>query len=168
MVGARLPSGDHLFGGISSRLPSIRREIHAVACGGSLCVLIKPGSAMATGEGPDDGRAFVRAFWRELDSLRRERGMSYKQLERRTKIACSTLQYWMTGSRRLLPWMQVRAVVLALEAPEELWFDRWKQADHRSALNGPAAINSGEFDGDAPLSGAAVAAQAQLPMDILE
>jgi tetratricopeptide (TPR) repeat protein/transcriptional regulator with XRE-family HTH domain len=120
------------------------------------------------GDGPDDVRAFVRAFWRELDSLRRERGMSYKQLERRTKIACSTLQYWMISSGRLLPWVQVRAVVLALEAPEELWFDRWKQADHRSALNGAAAINWGECDGDAPLSGAAVAARAQLPMDILE
>lgn len=123
---------------------------------------------MAAGDGPDDVRAFVRAFWRELDSLRHERGMSYKQLERRTKIACSTLQYWMTRSRRLQPWVQVRAVVLALHAPEDLWFDRWKQADHMSALNGSAAINSGDFDGDAPPGGAAVVARAQLPMDILE
>lgn len=121
---------------------------------------------MAAGEDPDV-RVVVRAFWQKLDSLRRERGMSYRQLERRTKIACSTLQYWMTRSGRLLPWVQVKTIVLALEAPEDLWFDRWKQADHHSARNGHAAVVAGEFDGHAPPTDVVIA-RSQLPMDVEE
>lgn len=120
----------------------------------------------------------VRAFWRGLDSLRRERGLSYRQLERRAKIAGSTLQYWMTRSERLVPWLQVRAVVRALEAPEQAWFDRWKQADRELAFNGRSGAvrgtgESARKNGTEPINGGqlvgtAVAARAQLPMDIRE
>ena len=71
----------------------------------------------------------VRAFWREVNALRRERGMSYKQLERHARIPDSTLQYWMTRSRRLVPWLEVRKVIIALGERDGTWFDRWKHAD---------------------------------------
>lgn len=128
--------------------------------------------------GGDGAKTPVRAFWRGLDTLRRERGVSYKQLERRTKIADSTLQYWMTRSERLVPWPQVRAVVLALDAPEQVWFDRWKQVDRESALDGQtgavrgtgksARKNATEPTNGEQMVGQTVAARAQLPMDIRE
>jgi tetratricopeptide (TPR) repeat protein/transcriptional regulator with XRE-family HTH domain len=101
----------------------------------------------------DDGAAPVRAFWRELDVLRRERGLSYKQLARRTGIAASTLQYWMIRSERLVAWVRVQAVVRALEASEQAWHFRWRRADRESV--------------DRPGQGL-VAARTQLPMDIRE
>jgi transcriptional regulator with XRE-family HTH domain len=75
----------------------------------------------------------VRAFWRDVNELRRERGLSYKQLERRVRIPDSTLQYWMTRSRRLVPWLEVRKVILALGEPDQTWFHRWKHADRQAA-----------------------------------
>src|SRR4051812_19392790 len=96
----------------------------------------------------------VRAFWHALDALRRERGLSYKQLERRTRIASSTSQYWMTRSMRLVAWSQVRPLVIAMGAKEEVWLDRWKQTDHELTAQGRRDRT--------------VAARAQLPMDIRE
>jgi len=108
--------------------------------------------------------------------LRRERGLSYKQLERRSAIAASTLQYWMTRSVRLMAWVQVRAVVVALDEPEEVWFDRWKWTDRESTRNGrpdtdaaPGASRAGHRVADGPRSAAnSVLARSQLPMDIRE
>ncbi len=105
----------------------------------------------------------VRAFWQQLDMLRRERGLSYKQLERRAGTAASTLQYWMTRSARLVAWVQVRAVVRALEEPEELWFDRWKWADRESTRTDRARP-----DVEARPATGTVIARSQLPMDIRE
>lgn len=128
---------------------------------------------MSGRESTVDGDHPVRGFWHELDRLRRERGMSYKQLERATNVPASTLHYWMARSGRLMPWSQVRPVVLALGAPEQAWFDRWKLADR-----GCEQLSRAERCGDpgdvapagtgARATAAAVAARAQLPMDIRE
>jgi NB-ARC domain/Tetratricopeptide repeat len=137
-------------------------------------------------ENARNGHASVHAFWQELDTLRRVRGLSYKRLERQTRIAASTLQYWMNRSSRLVPWLQVRAVVVALEASERTWFDRWKAVDQAStstAGNGrtggrrvavptPRAptegvsTNRGPVDRRPPVD--RFAAHAQLPMDLPE
>lgn len=56
----------------------------------------------------------VRDFWRDLDRLRRQQGLSYQRLAKLTSIPHSTLQYWMTRRSRLTSWVQVQTVIAAL------------------------------------------------------
>jgi tetratricopeptide (TPR) repeat protein len=110
----------------------------------------------------------VTAFWRKLDEMRRERGVSYQRLENKTGIPGSTLQYWVTRSRRLPAWPQVRAVVRALRESEEIWFDRWKRVDRElEALRIDGRGLSEPADRDAA-GYPPVVARSQLPMDIVE
>lgn len=122
----------------------------------------------------DDARGNVgqiaRDFWRELDQVRRERGLSYQRLAKRSAIPHSTLQYWMSRRYGLAAWTEIQPVVLALGEPETTWFDKWKRADRgeRRTPAEPETTAVPEDPGDPEASELALTAQAQLPMDIVE
>jgi tetratricopeptide (TPR) repeat protein/transcriptional regulator with XRE-family HTH domain len=103
----------------------------------------------------------ARQFWRDLDRLRRQRGLSYQRLARRTAVPHSTLQHWMTRRVSLAPWTDIQPVVAALDGSETEWFHRWKRADAHTTAPG---VRPGEPAAQAQPT----IAQAQLPMDIME
>lgn len=106
-------------------------------------------------------RPAARDFFDLLAKVREERGLSYKQLARKTGIDRATLHRWFTKRVTLPSWDEVRPVVAALDPHHEAeWLHRWRQAAQhdRQGRLGPElpASGTGGIAADVPANATAM------------
>jgi hypothetical protein len=89
-------------------------------------------------ERPVDPSWPLASFANGLRALRRERGIKYRQMSRRTNYCVSALAGAASG-RYLPTWEVTRAFVTACDGPVEQWRERWHAARVTvRPQNGPA------------------------------